>query len=77
MQLPYLGHLTALTELQLVGMACLPPHWQGLAGLQRLRLSHRGLPGWTDWGSEALDGLQALARVELDMASKDPPGGGL
>ena len=65
--LPALAGLSALTELELAGEACLPPDWCHLSNLQLLRVVRRPEAAWQllPWG-EALTALTALACLEVD-----------
>jgi hypothetical protein len=84
---PALAALAALTRLEIVGAASLPPDWHQLSSLVRLAV---GLPGWIaveegvdddgqpwvgfTWGAAPLAALQSLTRLKLSRDALLPGG---
>ena len=64
---PAMAGLAALTALELVGNASLPPDWRQLSALQRLRVILDSSASSQDfiWGSPPLTSLTALTRLEV------------
>jgi hypothetical protein len=78
--LPTMAGLAALTALELVGAASLPPDWRQLSALQRLHVSvskefaanehNADEEDWRfEWGSGPLTALTALTSLSIDDGS--------